>query len=775
MKNVLLVFRKLRKNKTATTLGIAGLVIGMMCVIYIFLLVTDEISFDRFHKSVDRIFVVHAYLEGGTEKVDFNGCPPAVSTSLKNDYPEVENSCRYIPPYFQYLIASGENKFIERTAMADFSLFDIFTFPFIYGGKGDDSIPNKIILTEKCARRYFGNSDPVGKIVKVDNRIDMTIAGVIKDIPRNSSLSFDAIIPLDNLAVYYGRNDYLTSWYNNSFTTYGLLKNPDGYGKIASTITRRIQKELPESTNFLRAYKFKDGYLYEQKHIRTVRIFIIIALLILSVATLNFINLNTARSSKQAKETGLRKTFGASRTNVVGIIYSDVAVICFLAFAFAILIDYTTLPFINRLTGKEISFATLFSFIPLAILTALYLLTVFLAGSYPAFFLSSFTPGQILSSSFLTVKSRGIFRNALVVIMFIISIILLTSTIIISRQTLFMQKMDLGFEKDQLMYISLKGKLQAQMQTLKLEIGHSSGVVSSTAVNYLPVQIGNNGENWNWEGKDANFRPLVTDWLTDEDLLNTFGAKMAEGDYLKKDQEGIVINKTFADIIGWKSFEGKTVTNGNSEPFRILGVINDIHFNSLATTTKPMAIEMVNNASANYLVIKVNTGQIENTIRNIVKICESIEPSYPVEYSFLNERYNELLASEITLKKVVGIFSVFALVVLCLGMLGMVMFLIEQKTKEIGIRKCLGENIPSIIMQLIRPFFISGVIASFIAIPLTWYIMGHWLENYTYHITLSISIFILSGVVIIGIALVTIAWQAWGAATRNPVESLRYE
>ena len=338
MNNFFLIFRKLKKNKTATSLGIAGLVIGMMCVVYIFLLVTDEISFDRFHKRLDQIFVVHAYLEGGAEKVDFPGCPPAVATSLKNEYPEVETTCRYIPPYFQYLITSGENKFTERTAMADFSFFDIFSFPFVYGGKGEPSIPNRIILTETAAQRYFGKTNPVGKIVRMDNRIDMTIAGVIKDIPNNSSISFDAIIPLENIGVYYGRSDYLTSWYNNSFTTFGLLTRKEGYEKIASTITRRIQKELPESTNYLRAYRFKDGYLYEQKHISTVRIFILIALLVLLAATLNFINLNTARSSKQAKETGLRKTFGATRMNVVRLIYSDVAMICLLAFLLARLV-----------------------------------------------------------------------------------------------------------------------------------------------------------------------------------------------------------------------------------------------------------------------------------------------------------------------------------------------------------------------------------------------------------------------------------------------------
>jgi putative ABC transport system permease protein len=358
--------------------------------------------------------------------------------------------------------------------------------------------------------------------------------------------------------------------------------------------------------------------------------------------------------------------------------------------------------------------------------------------------------------------------------MFVISIILLSSTLVISRQTHFLQTMDLGFEKDQLMYVSLKGKLRDQVQALKQELGRSPGVISSCAVSHLPVMIGNNGENWDWEGKDPAFKPLVTSWESDEDLLKTFGAKMAEGNFLSKDQEGIVINKTFADIIGWDSFTGKTLKNGDSQ-YRVLGVIKDIHFNSLSEATKPMAIEMIGNPSANYLVVKVNTYDIINTVASIRKISQAIEPSFPVEYAFLNETYNQLLASEINLKKLVGIFSVFAIVVLCLGLIGMVMFLIEQKTKEIGIRKCLGESVLPISGKLIKPFLISGIIASAIAIPVTLYIMKHWLQNYAYHIYLNMSVPVLSAIIIIGIALLTVFWQSWTAARKNPVEALRYE
>jgi putative ABC transport system permease protein len=774
VKNLIFIFRKLRKNSTSASLGIAGLVAGMVCVVYIFLLITEEISYDRFHKRLDSIIQVHAYLEGGSEKVSFDGCPPAVATALKNEYQEVDFSCRYIPPYFQYLLAFGDNKFRERTAYADFTFFDIFTFPFVQGDRGEANDPNRIILTQTAARRYFGRDNPVGKVIRLDNRLNMTVVGVLKDIPENSSISFDVIIPMENMGFYFSRNDYLTTWYNNAFTTFALLGDPAGYEKVASTITRRIQKELPESTNFLRTFKFRDKYLYEQKNIRNVKIYALIGLLVLLAATLNFINLNTARSSKHAKETGLRKTFGASRMNVVRLIYSDVAIVCLLAYIVGLVIVDTGLPLMNNLTGKEISFSDFFSIIPLAAFVALYLLTVILAGSYPAFFLSSFTPGQILGSGFQTVKSRGLIRNALIVIMFIVSTVLLTSTLIISKQTGFLQKMDLGFEKDQLMYISLNGKLHEQVQALKQELGSSSDILSSCAVAHLPTQIGNNGEGWNWEGKDPNFKPLVTTWATDEDLLKTIGAKMSEGDFFNRNSEGIVINKAFADIIGWNSFTGKYL-NAYGNTYRVTGVINDIHFNSLSAETKPMVIERADKSGINFLVIKVNTEHIAGTIDFIRKTCQKIEPAFPVEYSFLNDDYNRLLASEINLKKLVGIFSGFAIVVLCLGLLGMVMFLIEQKTKEIGIRKCLGENMVLIASKLIRPFLISGIVAGAIAIPLTWYIMDRWLQNYAYRIKLNIGVFILSCTIITGIAILTVLWQSWRAATMNPVDALRYE
>lgn len=774
MRTIALAFRKLKKSKTATLLGIAGLVTGLVCVLYIFFWINDETSYDQFHKNIDRIFVVHAYLEGGTKEVKFDGCPPAVGPALKTEYPEVENSCRYLPVYFRSLLTADGRKEMKGIAFSENSLFDIFTLPFIYGTKGTPNVVNQIVLTRTTAMNYFGNSNPVGKVVRYNNQKDMTVVGVIEDIPQNSSIQFDAVIPLENLKMFYGRDDFLTTWYNNGFVTFGLLTSPAGFNKIASTITRRIQKEIPESTNYLRAYLFKNGYLYEKQNIRNVRIFSLIAILVLFAATLNFINLITAKSTKQAKETGLRKSIGATRGNIVKLIYSDVAFLCILAFSLALIVAVLGLPLFNQVIGKKIELSSLLAIKPLAILISAYLATTFLAGSYPAFFLSSFKITETLNSSFYSVKNRGLFRNSLLITIFMVSIILLTSTLIISKQTLYLQNMNVGFDKKQLLYVNLDGKLKDKAKALKEEAERTSGVYSSTITSFLPVMIGNNGEGWNWEGKDPGFKPLVTNWETDEDMIKTLGAKLLEGNYFSNDQKGIVINKAFADAIGWNSFTGKII-KGYGTDYKVVGVIDNIEYNSLSETCRPMAIQSVQNWSSNYLILKIDVNQMDKTIKSITKICATVEPDYPVNYGFVDDQYAKLYETETKLRKLVGIFTGFSIVVLCLGLLGVVMFLAEQKTKEIGVRKCLGEGEKSIIMRLVKPFVIAGLTASVIAIPATWYIMNLWLQSYANRIQISIWTFVLGLFTAIGITVITVSWQSWKAATQNPVEALRYE
>ncbi len=774
MKTILLTIRKLRKNRTATSLGIASLVVGLVCVMYIFLWVTDEISYDRFHANSKRIFGVHAYLKG-ENGFKFAGCPPAVGPALKNDFPEVENSCRYSPPYRKILLSYNNQKFMEQIAMADFSLFDIFSFPFVQGGKGEENLPNKIIFTESAAKRYFGTEDPVGKVVVFDNKMPYTVAGVIRDIPANSSIRFEVVVPLETLCYLFNNPNFLNTWYNNALTTYGLLRNAEDYEKIAAEITNRIQKEIPESISLLRAYLFKNKYLYEQNHIRNVRIFSLIALLVLVTAILNFINLSTARSEKSAKESTLRKIVGATRRDLIRLIYSDIAIVCVMAFLTALILAFAGLPFFNQLVDKNIRFSILFSFIPVLGIVLIYAFTVLLSGSYPAFLLSS--SHQSLITGHQSVKGKKHFRNVLVIMQFVFSMILLSSTLIIGKQTRFMEKMDVGLAKDEILYIPLNGQLKKQYKVLKSEISRLSGVASTCVTSAIPSRIGNNDEGWNWDGKNPDFKPLVTRWNTDDDLLKTFQIALNEGSVFSLNPNEIMINKRFADMIGWNQFEGKTISNYGAN-YQIKGVINDFNFNSLYEATLPLAIFPMNNIedwAQYYLMIRLGSSNVVQALDYIRKTCEKIEPKYPVNYSFLNDEYNKLIASELNLTQLISIFSAFAIIVLILGLLGLIIFMAEQKTKEIGVRKYMGESVASIVVRFLKPFFLTGFIASVIAIPLSWYIMDRWLQNYALRIQLNILEFIAAGFIAIVIAILTVSWQSWKAATRNPVEALRYE
>ncbi|MGQ1891727.1 FtsX-like permease family protein [Thermophagus sp. OGC60D27] len=776
MKTLLMIFRRLKKNKTAMMLGVSGMVAGLVCVLFIFFWIVDEIQYNRYNDKLDRIFVVHAFLEGGTEKVPFRGCPPAVAPSLASEYPEVIRTARFLPPYMEFLLQYEDKKYLEKTAFADFSLFDIMTLPFKYGNRGEENVENKIVLTETAARKYFGEENPVGRVMKFNNNDNMIVVGVIKDIPKNSSISFSALMPLEKTRIFFQRDDFLFTWYNNAFTTFGLLRSPDDFEKVASSITNRIQKELPESTNFLRAYKWKDKYLIEDNNIRNVRIFILIAFLVLLTATLNFINLNTARSVNQIKESGLRKTLGATRWSLIRLIYTDIAVVCLLAFIISIFLAFAGLPLFISFIGRPIDPMFVFSWEPLLAIVAIYFFTVFLAGSYPAFYLSGFRPAITMKSGFRSVKAKGWFRNAMVVAIFIVSLLLLSGTFIISKQTDYLQNMDLGYDRSQLIYVYLNGKLKNRHQAFKQEINRNTNVESSTVISHLPFSIGNNGEGWKWDGKDPSFKPLVTDWQGDTDLLKTFGIELKEGTFFRNnDQKGVVINETFANMIGWNQFEGKNIeAYGTTLP--ILGVIKDIHFNTLSEDIKPLAIQAIGDQmSTNFIVVKTNRYHIHATLNYIEEVARKFEPDIPLTYGFFEEEIEKMLASERNLRKLVSVFSGFSVIVFVLGLLGVIMFMAEQRTKEIGIRKCIGEPVFSIVTRLIKPFLISGGIAFSIAVPLSWWTMNRWLQNFAFRIDLTISIFLSAGILILIIALMTVALQSWRAATQNPVDALRDE
>lgn len=776
MKTIAYLFRKLQRDKLPNYLGIAGLATGLVCVLYIFLWVHNEISYDRFHKNSNEIFVVHAILEGGDEPFVFRGAPPAVAPALKNEYPQVTATARMMPAYSEWMLSHSGEKHMRYTAFADFSLFDIFSFEFTRGGAGESSAKNQVVLTESTAVLLFGASNPVGQIIKLNNTQDLTVSGVIKDLQGNSSIQFQALVSLDVLTRVFANEHFLDTWYNNAFSTYGLLNDAQSFPQVAEGVKNRIQQSNPDSTNFLRAYKFKDTWLYVMNNIRNIRMFSLIGLLILLTAILNFVNLNTARSARQVKENGIRRSLGAQRGNLVKIVYSETALVCLLSFGLALLVGIIGLPSFNDLISKELTFVSLLQWQPLLVLSLILVLTIGLSGLYPALVLSGYSPLQSLRSFKITVKSKGVFRNILIINIFVLSIGLLSATVVINKQMVHLQKMDLGFSKEHLVYLRLNGQLQSQVGVLQDQLKRNPHIISSSLLSSLPNALGDNGEGWDWEQRNQDFKPLVFNWYASPDLLETLEMNLAEGTFFRENQQNvIVINRTFARMIGWDHFAGRSLTNwGNG--YEIAGVVEDLKFNNVGEATNPLVIFPATNSwEFGFMALKISPNNIGETLAFIREAATAIEPAFPLQLSFLDDDYKIMLAPENNLQKLIAVFTLFAVVVLTLGLSGLIMFLAEQKTKEIGIRKSLGEAVASIIWRLLIPFLKAGLISALLAIPLSWFAMSKWLENYAERIELDVLTFLLAACSVVLLALMTVGLQSWNAARKNPVAALRNE
>ncbi len=757
-----------------------GLITGLICVMYIFFWINNEVSYNHFNKNIDRIVKVSAYLDEGGDKFQFNGCPPAVAPAMKDECPEIENSCRYMRPYFEFTIHKKDQKIAQKVAFGDFSLFDIFSFPYLQGNSGDITNHNKVVITKKMASTLFPQQNPVGQTIQFLEIGTYTVTGVIDDIPSNSSIKFDMIIPMENLSKLYeeegSAEDFLSTWYDNGFTTFGLLKSESGFEIVSSYLTKRIQKSKPESKNYLETTRFRDYYLNQTNHTQHIKMYSLIGLLILIASILNYINLVTAKNIKSAKSSAIRKSIGATKAQIIKLIYSEIFISCFWAFLISFIISIAGLNLFNHIINTTIHFSSILSPIPLLLLFIIFVSTVILSGLYPSFLLSKTNIVQTLKIGILPIRNKGIFRNLLIVSVLIISIGLLSSTYIIGKQISYMDNMDIGYQKSQLMYIKLNGELKNKTALLKEKLAQIPGINETSVVSNTPLEIGNNGEGWDWQGREANFHPLVTNWSGDFNLCKTLNAKMIDGDFWKEGETNkIVINKAFADLIGWDSFAGKSI-NGYGNDIEIAGVIDNIVYNDLSKAVMPMVIFPQNNASnANYILVRIEPKLTHSIIAKTQKIVTNIEPNYPINYSFVDQEFEHLLKTENHLKSLITVFSIFSILILCFGLLGVILFLSEQKAKEIGIRKSLGGEEKHIIIHLLKPIFIAGVLSCIIAIPITWNFMHHWLQGYTNRIHINIWYFIIPSFCVFFITIGTVIWHTWKAATTNPVDVLKSE
>jgi ABC-type antimicrobial peptide transport system permease subunit len=690
------------------------------------------------------------------------------------------NSTRFFAYGGEMLLGYKDKIFKENMQMTDPALFEIFTFPIIKGDiKNVFPDAHSIVLTEKTARKYFGDEDPMGKIIKVQNKFDFKVTAVLKDVPINSDIRFTVLTPVEFMKELAGFN--YENWGTNCIFTYIILKNGTQIADVNKKIIGRLKKESNSAgTGELFLHPLSKLRLYSISGsgggIVYVRIFSTVALFVLLIACINFMNLSTARSVNRSKEIGLRKVIGAMRSQLIKQFYGESLLLSFIALMVSILIVELLLPFFNNLTGKQISLNYL-DFQIMGGLIAIAVFTGIVSGSYPSLMLSAFKPITALGGILRRGSKGALFRKILVVFQFSLSIILIICTTIVANQLFYLQKKDLGLNKENIVYISLNDQLKKEYKSFKNELLQNKDVLSVTQSSSLPTGVYQNGGGWSWEGKDPNTDVLVTNLFVDLDFLETFKIPLDQGRfYLKEygaDSLSIIVNEAFVKKMGTKSPVGKQISNWGMN-FSIIGIVKDFHFTPVSNEIGPIVM-VYYPPLCNYIVAKVSSSQITNTIDYLEKTFKKYNPGDPFEYHFLDEDYDNLYKSELRLSKIFGYFSILTIIISCLGLFGLASFTLQQRTKEIGVRKVLGATISGLIFLLSKEFMKWVLIANIIAWPVAYYFMDKWLQDYAYKIDLNLLVFLFSAGLAFALALLTVGIQAVKASRANPADSLKYE
>jgi putative ABC transport system permease protein len=775
-------FRNLWKNKSYGFLNVFGLAIGITCAGLIFLWVEDEMSYDHHNEKKDKLYKVleNQPYEGKT--YTFNATPGLLAKGMKDEIPGIKNTCRSADQYTLFSI--GEKAIFERGCYVDSSIFDIFTLPLIAGNKENVFKQlHSLVISEKMAKKFFGEQkDIIGKTLKVDNKEEYTITGVFKDIPQNSSIKFDWLSPFK---IYNDRNEWLNHWDNNGIQTYVELEkstdpatiNMKLYGYLQSKDTTIVARPFLFGMNKWRLYsKFEEGKQAGGR-IQYVSMFSTIAWVILFIACINFMNLATARSEKRAREVGVRKVLGADRKTLIGQFIGEALIMAFLSLIIAVGIIYLLLPAFNSLVEKQL---TIGLDNPLHVLSLILIGLVcgLVAGSYPALYLSSFNPIWVFKGLKLKDSGAAIIRKVLVVLQFAVSIFFIIGTIIVYKQIQHIKNRDLGYNKDNVIQTGLRGDMKKNFAVIKDQL-LSSGYVENVAMSNLnQLYMGSSTGGYDWEGKDPSKKVLVTQDLISPEYIKTMGFQIAKGrDFYpdpKQDSLNVIINETFAKIIGKKDIIG-TLLRNDSTNYTIVGVVKDFVFSDMYAKSDPLIFRCwPDYFGYMYVRLKPQTN-IERAVDKIKTTIISNNPGFPFDYIFVVDEFDKLFKSEVLIGKLSRIFAMLAIVITCLGLFGLATYTAERRTKEIGVRKVLGASVAGIAGLLSKDFLILVIVSSLISFPAAWWLMHNWLQNYAYRVQINWWVFILAAVLAIFIALFTISFQAIRAALSNPVKSLRTE
>jgi putative ABC transport system permease protein len=786
--NYLLVsWRNMLRHSSISLMNIIGLSAGLACSLLIFLWVSDELGFDRFHAKAGRLYRVEEdqHYSNGVFHVTVTPWPSG--PVWKEKIPEIEQSCR-ITSAGSFLFRRKDISFYEEKVLAaDSTFFDMFSFGLLEGDpKTVLKEPGSVVITREMAEKYFGGEDPIGKSLQVNAAEVFQVTGVMRRAPGNSSIDQDFLIPFD----YMKKSQwYSDNWGNNSISTYVLLRNNVDPQLLGPKLTQIAKANNPQNTTdfiitpLTRLHLFGYwGYGHKPGAILHVWIFASIALLVLIIACINFMNLSTARSATRAKETGLRKVSGAHRKSLILQFFNESLIMAILSMVVAFILSMTLLSPFNMISGKNFHPEDLLQpefIIGMLIIT---LFTGILAGTYPAIVLSSFNPIHTLKGALGKGSRGGAFRKVTVVVQFTLSIILITGTIVMVRQLQHMQNQDLGYSKENLLYMHLRGELKKSYPMIREELLREPVVRSITACTDAPQSIGSNSDNASWEGKPADLDVLISMTGVDFDYVETMGIKMKSGrtfsrsysdDIQHDSMVSFLINEQMEKVMGMKNAVGAQLRFGAKG--QIVGVMKDFNFQSLHGKIEPLAISMWGNDFLNYIYISINPGNVMSTMKQLEKAWKRIMPMIPFEYHFVDEDFDKMYRVEERMGSLMRYFAVLAVLIACIGLYGLATFSVEQKTREVGIRKAHGAP-PLEIFRLFTVEFIQLLlIASVVSIPVAWYLLSRFLRNYSYHTRLSPWIFLVSAGVTLLLAMVAILFQAGRAIRTNPAETLKHE
>lgn len=797
--------RNLWKNKGYSAINIIGLSVGLATCLLILLYVWDELSFDKFHAKANRIYRIHSNIRFGGNDLRMTVTSDPMGATLKRDYPQIEQFARVYASDGSKLLKKGDN-FINETsvAYADSTFFDVFSFPLLSGNPVTVlNDPNTVVISETAANKYFGTTNAVGKIVETSEKQQYKVTGVMKDMPENSHFKYDFLFSMDN--VKYGFGNYLS----HNFITYVVLKE----GAKASEFPRIfkdfiVKNIMPQAKMLMKINSIEDfekaGNFIQYElmpitdiHLKSDRfpemrpngseqnvfIFSAVAFFILLIACINFMNLSTARSANRAKEVGIRKVLGTARKTLVAQFLTESMLVAFLSLCIALLLTLLILPFFNDLASKQLTMSSFFTLGFLPLLIILPLVVGLIAGSYPAFYLSSFQPITVLKGKLASGFKKSSLRSGLVVFQFAATIFLIIATIVVFNQLNFIQTKKLGYNKDQVLVIDNAYVLGSQVKPFKEEVLKSSGIIGGTVSSFLPVE--NSSRSDNTFSKDAVMDVKsglnMQTWDVDYDYLKTFGMEIIKGRSFSKeygtDSSATIINETTAGLLGYADPIGKTIyassNEGKMTPYEIIGVVKNFNFESLRQTVGPLCFLLGNSTGS--VSFKVNTSNIKNLVGSVEATWKKMAPGMPFSYRFLDESFDQMYRAEQRMGKLALAFSILAILVACLGLFGLATYAAEQRIKEIGIRKVLGASVSGIVEMLSRDFIRLVFIAALIAFPLSWWAMHKWLENFAFRIDIQWWVFIAAGLISMIIALGTISFQAVKAALANPVKSLRTE